>query len=129
MATIERFEDIKAWQEARELTKRLYELTGTGAFARDFALRDQIRRSSISILSNIAEGFERGGDKEFTRFLYIAKGSCGEVRAQLCIARDVGYLADQDYQPMIEQCQRISKMLSSLITYLQNSPHQTKQRP
>jgi len=124
MATIERFEDIKAWQEARGLTKHIYLLTRSGDFARDFALRDQIRRSTISILSNIAEGFERRGDKEFIQFLYIAKGSCGEVRAQLYIAYDVGYLAEPEWQQLIEQCQRISKMLSGLITYLKNSPLQ-----
>ncbi len=122
MATIGRFEDIKAWQEARNLTQLLYLLTKTGDFARDFALRDQIRRSAISIMSNIAEGFERGGDKEFIQFLYIAKGSCGEVRAQLYIAHDVGYLPEDDWRKLIEQCEKISKMLSGLITYLQNSP-------
>jgi len=122
MATIERFEDTKAWQEARILTQRVYVLTKAGDFARDFALRDQIRRSAISIMSNIAEGFERGGDKEFIQFLYIAKGSCGEVRAQLYIAHDVGYLPEDDWRKLIEQCKKISKMLSGLITYLQHSP-------
>jgi len=104
MATIERFEDIKAWQEARALTKQIYLLTNSGDIARDFGLRDQLRRSAVSILSNIAEGFERGGDKEFIQFLYIAKGSCGEMRAQLCVAHDVGYLPEQDWQQLNEQC-------------------------
>jgi four helix bundle protein len=76
MATIERFEDMKVWQKARELVHEIYSVTKNGDFSRDFGLRDQIRRASVSILSNIAEGFERGGNKEFIHFLYIAKGSC-----------------------------------------------------
>ena len=122
MATIERFEDIKAWQEARVLTKQIYLLTNTGDIARDFGLRDQLRRSAVSILSNIAEGFERGGDKEFIQFLYIAKGSCGELRAQLYVAHDVGYLTQQDWCQFNEQCQQISKMLSGFIHYLKAFP-------
>lgn len=81
MARIERFEDIESWKLAREVTKLIYEISSSGSFSRDFALVNQIRRASISILSNIAEGFERSGNKEFLQFLAIAKGSCGEVRA------------------------------------------------
>lgn len=121
VATIERFEDIKAWQEARALTKQIYLLTNTGDIARDFGLRDQLPRSAVSILSNIAEGFERGGDREFIQFLYIAKSSCREVHAQLCVAYDVGYLTSQDWRQLNEQCQQISKILSGLINYLKNS--------
>jgi len=83
MSKIERFEDFDAWKLARRLTHAIYDVSAVGEFSRDFALRDQIRRASISIVSNIAEGFERDGDKEFLQFLSIAKGSCGEVRAQL----------------------------------------------
>jgi len=83
MSKIEKFEDIEAWKRARELTKTIYELTDKGLLARDFGLRDQLRRSAISIMANIAEGFERGGDKEFRQFLAIAKGSVGELKAQL----------------------------------------------
>ena len=83
MATIEKFEQIEAWQEARRLTHALYELTSEGKFARDFGLKDQIRRAAVSVMSNIAEGFERGGDKEFIQFLSLAKGSAGEIRSQL----------------------------------------------
>jgi len=83
MGTIERFEDIEAWREARVLVKRIYEVTAQGRFARDFGLRDQIRRAAISTMSNIAEGFERGSNKEFVHFLYVAKASAGEVRSQL----------------------------------------------
>ncbi len=87
-----RFEDLLVWQRARELTRVIYELTQGGAFARDFGLRDQIRRAAVSVMSNIAEGFERGSDTEFGHFLSIAKGSCGEVRCQLYVASDQGYV-------------------------------------
>jgi four helix bundle protein len=86
MAKIENFEDIESWKIARELTRQIYKISSTGDFSCDFPLRDQIRRSTISIMSNTAEGFERGGDKEFLQFLSIAKGSCGEARSQLFIA-------------------------------------------
>ena len=92
MARIEKFEDMVSWQKARQLTRLIYRVTKTGQFAKDFGLRDQIRRAAVSILSNIAEGFERGGDKEFRQFLSQAKGSCAEVRAQLYIALDEGYV-------------------------------------
>ena len=85
MAKIKKFEEIKSWKKARTLTKEIYEVTSISSFRRDFGLKDQIRRASVSILSNIAEGFERGGDQEFIQFLAVAKGLCGEVRAQtLC---------------------------------------------
>jgi len=88
MAKIEKFEDIEAWKKAREVAKEIYAISNEGLFARDFGLRDQIRRAAVSVMSNIAEGFERGGDVEFRRFLAIAKGSAGEVKAQtVCGAR------------------------------------------
>ena len=86
MATFHRFEDIESWQKARRLARRIYELTGNGDFARDFGLRDQIRRAAVSIMSNIAEGFERDSRREFARFLDIARASTGEVRSQLYVA-------------------------------------------
>jgi four helix bundle protein len=92
MSGISTFEDIEAWQKARELTRAIYALSNDGPFARDFGLRDQVRRASVSIMSNIAEGFERGGDKEFFQFASCAKGSSGEVRAQLYVALDAGYI-------------------------------------
>ena len=92
MATIRRFEDIEAWKAARRLTQKVYAVSKCGDFRKDFALRDQIRRASISITSNIAEGFERDGTKEFASFLSIAKGSAGEVRSQLYVALDEGYI-------------------------------------
>lgn len=91
MATFRQFEDILAWQKARELVARLYQVSRAGEFSRDFALREQMRRASLSIPSNIAEGFERGGRKEFILFLGHAKGSCGEVRSQLYHALDLAY--------------------------------------
>ena len=83
MAKISRFEDIEAWKKARELTKKIYEITTQGNLARDYALKDQLRRAAISIMANIAEGFEREGNKEFKQFLSMAKGSVGEVKAQI----------------------------------------------
>ncbi|MDD3248797.1 MAG: four helix bundle protein [Smithellaceae bacterium] len=121
MATIEKFEDIKAWQNARELVSKIYTVTRNDGFARDFGLRDQIRRASVSILSNIAEGFERGGNKEFIQFLYIAKGSCAEVRAQLFVANDQKYISDEQFIHLTEICMAIGKMIAGLISYLQQS--------
>jgi four helix bundle protein len=89
---IERFEDLFAWQKARELTKNIYSITKEGDLFKDFGLRDQIRRASVSIMSNIAEGFERGGRSEFHQFLVIAKGSCAELRSQLYVALDAEYI-------------------------------------
>jgi four helix bundle protein len=121
MANIEQFEDIKAWQKARELVSEIYSVTRNGDFARDFGLRDQIRRASVSILSNIAEGFERGGNKEFIHFLYIAKGSCAEVRAQLFVAADQNYINNEQFEHLSEICRAIGKMIAGLINYLQKS--------
>ena len=122
MAKIERFEDIEAWKRARVLTRRLYQKTNTGEFARDFGLRDQIRRAGVSIMSNIAEGFERGaGDKEFARFLSIAKGSAGEVRAQLYAALDVCYLTQTEFDELTQLAIEISRLLSAFMQYLSSS--------
>ena len=92
MAKIERFEDIEAWKRSRALTKKVYDCTKQRGFEKDFGLKDQIRRSSVSTMSNIAEGFERGGNQEFIQFLATAKGSSGEVRSQLYVALDQGYI-------------------------------------
>jgi four helix bundle protein len=98
MASIRRFQDIEARRQARELTKAVYDCSGTGSFARDFALQGQIRRAAISIMSNIAEGFERSGSAEFGQHHAIAKGSAGEVGAQLYIALDQGYLSRESFK-------------------------------
>lgn len=121
MAKIERFEDIAAWQKARLLVKTLYQVTSGGAFARDLALRHQVRRAAISILSNIAEGFERDGNKEFAQFLSVSKGSCGELRAQLYVAVDQGYLSEEQFDSLTAQALEISRMIAGLIRYLRRS--------
>lgn len=121
MARIEKFEDIRSWRKSRELTKQIYVITSQGNFKRDFGLRDQIRKASVSIVSNIAEGFERGGDQEFLQFLAIAKGSCGEVRAQLYIALDQGYLQREDFETLSTLATEISRLLSGFMKYLQQS--------
>jgi len=92
MARIEKFEDIEAWQQARQFAKAVNAVTSEEKFAHDFGLRDQIQRAAVSVMSNIAEGFERGGVREFIQFLFIAKGSTAEVQAQPYMALDVGYI-------------------------------------
>src|SRR5438132_9670595 len=100
MSKIERFEDIVAWQKARMLTKEVYALARVGDFARDFGLKDQIQRASVSTMSNIAEGYERGGDKEFVQFLSTSKGSCGEVKSHLYVALDQNYIAAPQFEEL-----------------------------
>lgn len=109
MSTIDRFEDLEAWKLARALTGLVYAASGQGNFGRDFALRDQIRRASVSIVSNIAEGFERDGDKEFLQFLSMAKGSCGEVRAQLYLALDQKYISDAQFTELSTKAVELSR--------------------
>ena len=118
MATIERFEDIKAWQAARELVLAVYRVSGRGKFEKDFGLRDQIQRASVSVMANIAEGFERGSDKEFHRFLYIAKGSAGEVRSHLFVALDLGYVTSDEFDNLRAKAEDVAKTISGFITYL-----------
>lgn len=121
MAGFQRFEDIDAWQKARRLVKDVYRTSSAGAFARDFGLRDQMRRAAVSTLSNIAEGFERDGNKEFLQFLSLAKGSCGEVRAQLYVALDQEYLAQKQFDELSEQAIEIARMLAALMKYLRGT--------
>ena len=118
---VKRFEDLDCWKKSRKLSGTVYQVTSAGKFARDFALKDQIRRASISMLSNIAEGFERGGDKEFLHFLAMAKGSCGEVRAQLYVALDQEYLPQQAFDVLLESVEEIGRMISGLMKYLGTS--------
>ena len=115
------FEELKVWQKARELANLIYSATRRETFARDRGLVNQIRRAAVSVLSNIAEGFERGSYAEFLQFLYIAKGSCGEVRAQLYIARDQEYLADTAFRQCHTLAVEVSRMLSGLADHLKNS--------
>ena len=121
MSTVHRFEDLEAWKLARALTGLVYAASGIGTFGHDFALRDQIRRASISIVSNIAEGFERDGDKEFLQFLSVAKGSCGEVRAQLCLALDQKYITQTEFDNLTSKAIQLSRVISGLIRYLRQS--------
>ena len=111
---IERFEDFVAWQKARRLTADIYRVTGNGKFSTDFGLREQIRRAAVSIMSNGAEGFERGAPSEFHRFLTIAKGSCAEVRSQLYVALDAGYLAPEAFEQLHAQATEVGKILGGL---------------
>ena len=119
MGSFEKFEDMQVWQKSRELTKKIYILSNQGLFRRDFSLRDQIRKACISIMSNIAEGNERKTDKSFANFLSIAKGSASEVRSQLYIALDQGYINKTDFGDALILTNEIGKMLNSLINYLQ----------
>ncbi|MEK7653069.1 MAG: four helix bundle protein [Patescibacteria group bacterium] len=112
---IERFEDIVAWQKAKILTIEIYKIFDKN---RDFGFRDQIRRASVSIMNNIAEGFERKGDKEFKNFLFIAKGSCGEVRSMLCLAQELRYIAESEFTTIYNLSLEISKILSGFIKIL-----------
>ena len=121
MGKLERFEDIESWKLAKEAVNLVYAATRAEAFSRDFALCNQIRRAGISILSNIAEGFERSGNKEFIQFLSIAKGSCGEVRAQLYIALDQNYLDEATFEKISDKLLATSRLISGLMRYLQQS--------
>ncbi len=114
MSHVESFEDLVAWQKARSLTKAIYQVTRSEKFARDFTLVDQIRRAAISIMSNIAEGFERGNRGEFHHFLVIAKASCAEVRSQLYIALDAGYLNQVEFESLMNQAQELARVVGGL---------------
>ena len=111
---IERFEDLIAWQKARELTKRIYLLSRNEPFSRDFGLRDQIQRASVSIMSNLAEGFERASRSEFHQFIVIAKGSCAEVRSQLYAALDVGYINEVQFDRAYNLATEVSRIIGGL---------------
>ena len=121
MGSIHRVEDCIAWQAARELSKEIYKETSSGAFSRDFGLKDQIRRSAVSVASNIAEGFERGSNKDFIRFLYQAKGSCVELRTQLYIAKDLNYLTEESFNYLFDKAMRTTELIAGLIRYLGKS--------
>jgi four helix bundle protein len=116
MAKVERFEDLIAWQRSLEFVVRIYELSRVGKFAKDFALSDQIHRAAISVPANISEGFERGSRSEFHRFLSIAKGSCGELRTHLHVAKRLGYLTAEDAKAALAEAEEISRIISRLRT-------------
>ena len=121
MSTFKRFEDIEAWQQARLLTRTIYECSKKGTFAKDFGLGDQIRRASVSVMSNIAEGFERGGTAEFVQFLCIAKGSAGEVQSQLYIALDQQYIGEEEFKSLSAIAESTKRRLGGLLNYLHGS--------
>src|SRR5215216_6140 len=108
---VERFEDLVAWQKARVLTRAIYEVTRRGDFENDYGLARQIQRAAVSVMSNIAEGFERHSSAEFHHFLYIAKSSCAEVRSQLYVAFDIGYLDEPEFRRLLDQAQEVARVI------------------
>jgi four helix bundle protein len=121
MARIEQFEDIEGWKKGRELRQAVYRVSKRGGFAKDFSLKDQIRRAAQSVTSNIAEGFERGGNREFIQFLSDAKGSCGEVRDQLYTALDESYVSQAEFNDLYKLSLDTSRLISGFMKYLQQS--------
>jgi four helix bundle protein len=114
MAKVEKFEDLIAWQKARGLTRAIYEVTRNGEFAKDYGLSSQIQRAAVSVMSNIAEGFERGGRGEFHQFLSTAKASCAEARSQLYVALDVGYLDEASFDVLIQKAEEVARIVGGL---------------
>lgn len=123
MTTAKRFEELEVWQRAKDLTNLVYKYSTDGAFSRDFGLRDQMRRSSVSIMSNIAEGFESQTQAMFIKYLGYAKGSAGELRAQLYIAKDQRYLSEENFSEMFSLAEVCSKQLARFIQYLETQPN------
>jgi len=118
------FENLEVWIDARCLSKQIYELSSHGSLKRDFSLKNQIRRSCISVVSNIAEGYERGGDKEFHQFLSHAKASAGEIRAQLFMCLDLDYLTEEEFDELRKKALSISRQLSGLMKYIKHSDYE-----
>jgi four helix bundle protein len=121
MGTFKKFEEMDVWKKSRGLTNQIYLLTSKNGFVKDYCLKDQMRRAAISIISNISEGYERDGNREFVQFLSIAKGSSGELRSQLYVALDLSYISNEEFNSLIEKCNEISGMLNSLIRYLRDN--------
>jgi len=118
---VKNFEDLEIWQAARRLAQEIYTCSRSHKFSKDFALRDQMQRAAVSVMSNIAEGFERGGNQEFVQFLYIAKGSCGEVRSQLYVALDQDYVDRKLVDSLLITLKRLSVRIKHLIDHLKHS--------
>lgn len=121
MANIERFEDILGWQKARKVTSKIYEINGHGDFSKDFGLRDQIRRFSVSIMANIAEGFGRRSDKEFANFLNYAHGSVAESQSHLYVALDLKYLDQNQFSTVYEMLDETSRIIMGFSKHLRRS--------
>ncbi|MGH2574977.1 MAG: four helix bundle protein [Ignavibacteria bacterium] len=119
--SINRFEDVQVWQLSRELVKDIYDITSCDSLIKDYSFKNQITRASLSIMSNIAEGFERKSNKEFIQFLFIAKGSAGELRSQLYVASDLNYITKEKFEELLDKTELISKSLSGFIKYLKES--------
>ena len=111
-------EQLEIYQESRKITLMIYKITNMNLFKKDYELKIQIRRASLSIMSNIAEGFERGSDKDFRKFLFISRGSTGEVLAQITIAYDLHYIDETTYSGIKNKCKYINRMLTNFIKYL-----------
>lgn len=124
MATIQKFEDLICWQKARELTKFVYAISKYPGFDADRGLQDQIRRAAVSVMSNIAEGFDRGTKFELVNYFYIAKGSCGEVRAQLYVAFDVGYIDISKFRYGLGLCDECSRLIQSFLFKVKSAGQQ-----
>jgi four helix bundle protein len=122
MPTIIQFEQIEAWQTARELCRLVYGLTGSGIFSKDFGLRDQIRRAAVSAMSNIAEGFENQTQAQFVRYLGLAKGSAGEVRSQLYVALDIKYITPEEFKTLFDLADKAARQIARFIAYLESHP-------
>ena len=121
MAAFKKFEDIQSWQKAREATRLVYQITSEGSFSKDFALRDQTRRSCVSIMANIAEGYGRRSDKEFANFLNIAHGSVAETQSHLYVALDLSYIDQSRFSNLYELLNEISRMTISLAKHLRGN--------
>lgn len=121
MAAVRDFEELAIFQKARELSKKIYPVTNRDGFKSDYRFVQQIRAAAGSIMDNIAEGFERTGNKEFLNFLYIAKGSCGEVRSQLIRANDIGYLTPEEYEELYSECRKLSASIMNFIKEIKTS--------
>ena len=121
MASVKDFEELAIFQKARELSQGIYPVTNKDGFKSDFRFVQQIRAAAGSIMDNIAEGFERGGNKEFLNFLYIAKGSCGEVRSQLIRANDVGYLTREEFDELYSECRILTASIMNFIKEIKSS--------
>ena len=122
MATIMRFEEIEAWKTARELCRLVYSLTGKGAFSRDFCLRDQIRRAAVSVMSNIAEGFENQTQAQFIRYLGFSKGSAAEVRSQAYVALDLQYITPEEFKTLFDLADKAARQSARFTIYLETHP-------
>jgi four helix bundle protein len=129
MGTIRRFEDLIAWQKARGLAREIYQTSRPGAFARDFGLAGQIQRAAVSIMSNVVEGFERNRRGEFHQFLSMAKASCAEVRSQLYVAFDVGYLDQAKFDELLARAEEVGKILGGLRASVERQKQRSDSKP